>query len=122
MKERITIWLDDQRNPQSHSWSMLVDAYAPGTTVIWVKTVTQFCDAVTRVLDQENQELAALFFDNDLGTRLEGYNAFNWFESLVHEKNLTKVVLYAQTQNTAAKQRIEQGIASLERFWEDQED
>ena len=120
--KRIAIWLDDLRNPENHAYSMLLDIYAPNASVLWVKTVSEFKEAVTRVIGNQDQQLIALFFDNDLGTKLEGCDAFNWFEALVYSDNIKRVGLYAQTQNTSAKLRLEQGFAALERHWYDVED
>ena len=118
---RIAVWLDDLRDPTSGYFREVVRLYAPqADSVVWVKTYHEFQDAVTNTVSDPEKELTALFFDNDLGDTeegLEGRHAFTWFEMLVHESGLPRVVLHAQTADPAAKRELTSGFAALERHW-----
>lgn len=117
---RVAIWLDDVRNPASMMWKDRVDVYASTPDqVIWAKTFEEFTQEFTRVRQDPDLELVAVFFDNDLGKGKEGRHAFTWMEGEVREHNMGPFVLHAQTANLAARKELRGGFQSLHRFWQE---
>ena len=119
---KIAIWLDDLRDPTEWRFKDLLESYAPEATVWWAKDFKEFTELVSFVLLDPDSELTALFFDNDLGTEMQGKDAFNWFEDLVHRHPRlvpTPIALYAQTANPSARKTLHQGFQALHHFWEE---
>lgn len=118
---KIAIWLDDIRNPTSRMWEDRIAAYAPDAeTVVWAKTFEEFTEEFTRVRQDPDLELVAVFFDNDLGPGKEGRHTFSWMEGEVREHSMGPFVLHAQTANPAARKELWGGFQSLHRFWQEQ--
>ena len=117
MGKRVAIWLDDMRSPTGH-YSDLIEAHAGQSSVCWVKTVPYFKQAFVKFTQMEGVELAGVFFDNDLGQKLEGRHAFTWMEEYVRENSIGPFALHAQTANLSARRELNSGFNALQRFWE----
>jgi|SaaInlStandDraft_3_1057020.scaffolds.fasta_scaffold95852_2 hypothetical protein len=119
---KIAIWLDDLRDPTEWRFKDLLESYAPEAKVRWAKGYDEFVGMVSFTLLDPDSELVALFFDNDLGAEKQGKDAFNWFESVVHNHPLLvpkPIALYAQTANPSARKTLHQGFRALHRYWEE---
>lgn len=118
--KRIGVWLDDFRDPQALRYKDLFETYDTDE-IIWAKGFEEFQDIVNDLVNNpRDRVLHAAFFDNDLGDRFarEGRHAFTWLENLVHEKELPRILFYAQTSNGAAKQELYNGFNALDRYWD----
>jgi hypothetical protein len=116
---RVAIWLDDLRDPTYLKWKERIEVFAPeAEVVLWVKTYEDFRETFTRIREDADFTLVAVFFDNDLGSAMEGRHAFNWMEKEVRLLGLPPFTLDAQTANPAARKELQAGFQSLRRFWE----
>ena len=117
--KRIGIWLDDFRDPKALRHQELFKSYDTDE-ILWAKGFDEFQDIINDIVKNPGDRvLHSVFFDNDLGDRFsrEGRHAFTWLENLIHEHELHRILLYAQTDNGAAKQELYRGFNALDRYW-----
>lgn len=94
------IYLDDERDTPE-GW---VRAYWPDEVIDLLKT----------------GKVGMLSLDHDLGDdeRGTGYDVILWLEEQAAENKLKKLpLIYVHSANTSAKQKMEAGIASIERLY-----
>lgn len=116
MTARVVIWLDDRRGPWSGAWLDYITAHEGEVAIWWAKNAEEFKPLFEAAVDAD-VELAAIFFDNDLGTPAEGRDVFRWVERQVRERDIEPFELYAQTANPAARKALLLGFGALRRFW-----
>lgn len=115
---KVAIWLDDERNPNNPLWGALISKHSPDAEeIVWCKNYKQFLSEFTRIREDSEMDLVAVFFDNDLGGKKQGNHAFTWMENQVRLHELGPFTLYAQTANTPARLELQGGFESLKRFW-----
>lgn len=124
--KRLIIWLDDTRDPCTDIWKKYIfdslnvrnslDAVL-NYKIIWAKNSSEFKD-----IWSQNRDIAyAIFFDNDLGEHIEGYDLLsNVVEKDIVERDMDRILLFAQTSNTSAKNKMNLAFRSLDRFWNNQ--
>jgi hypothetical protein len=124
--KRLIIWLDDLRDPYNDIWKKYIfdslnvsnplDAIL-NYKIIWAKNSSEFKD-----IWNQNRDIAyAIFFDNDLGEHIEGYDLLsNIVEKDIVERDMDRIHLFAQTSNTSAKNKMNLAFRSLDRFWDNQ--
>jgi len=100
---KILLWLDDIRNPFLCDWLLMYvpEWNADRNNVVWVKTYHEFCDWIIK-----NGLPDTIAFDNDLGEKMEGYDAAKYVVEYCMDNNKPLPNWEVQSANTVAKSNI----------------
>jgi hypothetical protein len=115
---KVSIWLDDYRNPNDEIWSVNISSQSPCTEeVVWVKNYDQFVEQFQNIVYHSNDSLESVFFDHHLGEDLTGYQAILWMKDEVFANKLSKFNVFTHTSDPDTRFKIKLVIAELRRYW-----
>lgn len=110
MSQGISLWLDDQRDPQN---SFIQREFGATGQEIWIKTV----DEAKQYIMQGN--VASISFDNDLGNDQEGYDLAKWIEEKAYYAEIPRLKWSVHSQNTVQSSKIKQAMENADKYWND---
>lgn len=102
MSDLVTIWLDDERDPNTHDFA----------NAIWFKTGE---DLITWFQQNEMSNVSLISLDHDLGDgRMTGYDVLVWIEEqvMLHEAK-PPMCMKIHTQNPVGRDRMNSARHSI---------
>ena len=107
------LWLDDVRNPFVGDWLLSYAAeYAYGNhKIVWVKNYSEFENWILK-----NGIPSMICFDNDLGEKMEGYDAAKLIANICVEHKLPLPEWNIQSANPVARKNINDLLISTQKF------
>lgn len=108
-QKTIDLWLDDERDPTNPK---IQQQFGAKDNEIWVKTVPE----AIKYISQGN--VASIAFDNDLGTKEEGYDLAKWIEGKAYNKEISRLRWSIHSQNKPAALRIEKAMENADKYWD----
>lgn len=107
-EEGISLWLDDERDPNDSS---IQEDFGARPGMIWVKTVP----AAKEIL--KTGKVTYISFDNDLGQPEEGRHLANWIEEEAYYGRLPKILWMVHSKNMSAVKQIIMAMKNADKFW-----
>lgn len=104
----VTVWLDDERNPNDPKIQELFGA-EPG--MIWVKTADA---AIARL---KSNAVRWISLDHDLGTSATGYDVACWMEQRAYDGRLLRLNWSIHSANVAGARAMRQALENADRYW-----
>ena len=107
---KISLWLDDERNPKE---KFIQQNFGAIGNEIWVKSVEEAKQYLSK------QNVVSISFDNDLGENMPvGYDLAKWIEEMAFNKELPQLSWKIHSANPQGQKYIRLAMQNADKFWE----
>jgi hypothetical protein len=110
LENKISIWLDDERDPNDHGIQEDFHSF-PGMT--WAKTATEAIELL------KTGKVEYISFDHDLGSMQAGtgMDVAKWIEEQAFHGNIPKLSWTVHSYNPIGSKNIIRAMKKAEEFW-----